>query len=276
LPELGLTATILPFAERFSSQSLTHRGIRANDVLPLPPICPRMTHAPLTLVPAYIANTTYNVYSRGGTTGLGYNSMAHAVDQIVSNVNAARGPTYAHLYLHDIDTLCHHIGASHPNIVPPVMKIDDELARLDEALEGRGRVVVCADHGLIDVPPADQTLLLGGDELLELLIVPPTGDARMPVFHVRDGRHGEFAELFRRRFGDRMYLLATSDAEEMELFGPGEFSAVARPRFGDFIAIAHRAATLAFHPPDRPLGRLYLSVHAGLSPDEMWVPLCVA
>src|SRR5688500_5185794 len=72
LPELGLTATVLPFAERFSSQSLTHRGIRAQDVLPLPPICPRMTHAPLTLVPAYIANTTYNVYSRGGTTGLGY------------------------------------------------------------------------------------------------------------------------------------------------------------------------------------------------------------
>jgi hypothetical protein len=35
---------ILPFAERFSAQPLALRGIRPNDVLPLPPILPNSRH----------------------------------------------------------------------------------------------------------------------------------------------------------------------------------------------------------------------------------------
>ncbi|HSU68601.1 MAG TPA: hypothetical protein VLJ39_17100, partial [Tepidisphaeraceae bacterium] len=64
--------------------------------------------------------------------------------------------------------------------------------------------------------------------------------------------------------------------ERMELFGPGPFSPVARPRFGDFIAFPYRPATLAYHGSEKPIGKLFLAVHAGLSPQEMWVPLVVA
>jgi hypothetical protein len=38
-------------------------------VLPCLSICPRMTHHPLTIVPALITSTVYNVYSRGSTSG---------------------------------------------------------------------------------------------------------------------------------------------------------------------------------------------------------------
>ena len=72
-----------------------------------------------------------------------------------------------------------------------------------------------------------------------------------------------------------MSLVPTEKAEEMELFGPGALSAVAKPRFGDFIAVPFRPATLAYHPPGKPVGELFLGVHAGLSPQEMRVPLCV-
>lgn len=281
VPELNLTMTVLPFAERFSNQSLTHRGLRPQDVFPLRSICPRMTHAPLTLVPAYIANTAFNVYSRGGTTGVGYLTLEHAVDEILRHASqGARDgqPTYSHLYLHDIDTLCHHVGVDHPNVLPPVMKIDAELARLAEALRPLGgRMVVVADHGLIDVPESEQTLLQADDPLLvECLRVPPTGDARMPIFHVRADRHNAFVGQFRQRFSDRMLLLPTADAEEMELFGPGEMSPISRARFGDYIGIAFRPATLAYHSPGRPVGTLYKAVHAGLSPEEMIVPLCIS
>jgi hypothetical protein len=62
----------------------------------------------------------------------------------------------------------------------------------------------------------------------------------------------------------------------MQFFGPDRMSPVARARFGDFIGIAHRPVTLAFHPPGKPVGELYLAVHAGMSPQEMQVPVCVA
>jgi hypothetical protein len=70
--------------------------------------------------------------------------------------------------------------------------------------------------------------------------------------------------------------LTTDEALRMNLFGPGEMSPAIRRRFGDFVGIPYRPATMAFHPPGKPLGEVYLAVHAGLSPQEMQVPLCIA
>ena len=279
LPEFELTAMILPFAERISAQPLTHRGIRVEDVLPtgsIGPILPRMrTHRPMTLVPAYIANTPYNTYSRGGMPGRGYEDLEDAVDQLLAHVNGASAPTYTHLYLHDIDTMCHHVGVAHDGVLPLVLGIDAELARLASGLGGKARIVITADHGLIDVPAPDQTILRDTDPLLDALVVPPTGDARMPVFHLREGKKADFLEIFRQRFADQMTLVSVDDAERLELFGPGPLSITARRRFGDYIAFPHRPVTLGYHPPTKPLGKLYLAVHGGLSPEEMLVPLCI-
>ncbi len=275
LPEYGYTMATLPLAERISHEPLAARGLKAEDVLPCPSICPRMIHHPLTIVPALIANTTYNVYSRGGTPGQGYYSIAHAVDRAISHVNESAEPTYTHVYFPEVDTLVHKRGVDHPDVPPLVMQIDAELTRLVHTLGPRARVVVCADHGLIDVPREDQTLLLSGDPLLELLQIAPSGDARLPIFHVKTARHAEFVSMFRDRFGRDMILLDIEQAQELALFGPGEFSPTARARFGDFVGIARRPATLAFHPPAKPLTELYRAVHAGLSPAEMEIPLCV-
>lgn len=275
LPELLTTAIVLPFKERFTGQPLVERGIRPQDVLRLPPILPRMTHRALTVTPSNIANTTYNFFCRGGTAGVGYDTIPRAVDRIIEEVQGAKGPTYTHLYLPEIDTICHHLGVDHPGVVPRVMEIDREMCRLAEAIAGRATLVLSADHGLIDVPRDDQLFLFPGDPLLEMLMVPPTGDARMPVFHVYQQAKEEFAEQFIARFGDRMHLVSTDEAERMELFGAGAFAEHARPHFGDFIAFPYRAATLAYHGSDKPVSNIFLAVHAGLSPQEMWVPLCV-
>lgn len=275
LPELLTTAVVLPFKERFTGQPLVERGIRPQDVLRLAPILPRMTHRALTVTPSNIANTTYNYFCRGGTAGVGYDTIPHAVNRIIEDVRGAKGPTYTHLYLPEIDTICHHLGVDHPGVVPKVIEIDRELARLGEAVRGRATLVLSADHGLIDVPRGDQLFLFPGDPLLELLQVPPTGDARMPVFHVYENRKDAFVEQFVARFGNRMHLVTTAEAERMELFGPGPFSEHARPHFGDFIAFPFRPATLSFHGSDKPPDHVFLAVHAGLSPQEMCVPLCV-
>src|SRR5207302_11459055 len=77
----GLTIATLPFLERFSGEPLARRGIMVGDVLPLPPILPRMKAQTLVLTPPYIAHTAYNVWSRGGTAGLGYTAVPNAVDR---------------------------------------------------------------------------------------------------------------------------------------------------------------------------------------------------
>jgi len=275
LPEIGITMASLPFIDRFTGESLTRRGLTVQDVLPLPPICPKMTHRPLTIVPAHIAHTPYNLYSRGDTPGFEYQSIAEGVDRIIERLGED-GASYTHLYLPEIDSICHKRGVEHHEVAPLVMQIDAELGRLAEAAAGRARIVVTADHGLIDVPRADQTLLFDKDPLLELLAVPPTGDARLPIFHVREGKREAFVAAFAERFDPCIALLGTDEAGRMGLFGPAGFSPSVRRRFGDFVGIAYRPATLAYHPPDKPVGELFKAVHAGLSPQEMQIPLCVA
>jgi hypothetical protein len=275
LPDREMTIATLPFVERFTGQSLLQFGIQPQNIIPLSPIYPRMSHHPTTLTPSFITTTPYNIYARGGTAGAGYHSISEAVDLIVDGIRQADGPTYTHLYLPEVDSMCHKRGVDHPDIVPLVMQIDAQLTRLAQALEGKARIVASADHGLIDVPRSNQTLLMQGDPLLALLRAPPTGDARLPIFHVREGKQDEFVRQFRARFDKDMILLETRQAEQMQLFGPGPMSPTARARFGDFVAIAFRPATLAYHPSSKPVGELYLAVHAGLSPQEMEVPLCV-
>ena len=73
-----------------------------------------------------------------------------------------------------------------------------------------------------------------------------------------------------------MSLTSVDEAEKLHLFGPGPLSPVARRRFGDLVGVAYRPATISYHPPGKPVGNLYVAVHAGLSPQEMLVPLCVA
>jgi hypothetical protein len=73
-----------------------------------------------------------------------------------------------------------------------------------------------------------------------------------------------------------MVLLTTDEVEAMELLGPGKFSALARSRFGDFIAFPIAPASMGHFPPNKSESELYAALHAGLSPDEMLVPLCVA
>ena len=135
--------------------------------------------------------------------------------------------------------------------------------------------MVTADHGLIDVEWPDQTLLEASDPLVERSAVPPSGDADADL-HVRDGRRAEFQRQFDDRFGDRMLLVSNDEAEKLRLFGPRTALASRAATLGDFVAIAYRPATISYHPPGKPVGNRYLAVHAGLSPEEMLVPLVIA
>lgn len=112
---------------------------------------------------------------------------------------------------------------------------------------------------------------------MSTLEVPPSGDGRMPIFHVRDGSTQEFITVFQKQFGQGFELVTTGEAENLGLFGPGSMSPVARERFGDFIGVALDAVILhyASRPSTQPQ-RFYLAQHAGLTPSELMIPLIVA
>lgn len=278
--ERDLSVTPLPFHERFGGKQLGELGLNAEAVFPIPAFQTRMAvHRQLTLLPMNISQTPYAKYSRGYTHGIGYNSISHGFDELIAYVCNAKRPTYTHLYIPDIDSRCHHFGVEHPSVEPLVTEIDAQLARAADALAGKARIVVCADHGLIDVPVANHISVPAGDAMLDLLRVPFSGDARMPLFHVKHGKHREFVELFEDRYADRFVLLPIADAERMHLFGPYPFDPLPRQRFGDYVGIAIKPVTMHYVPASvigMATKHPFVAQHAGLSPEEMWIPVVIA
>jgi len=98
----------------------------------------------------------------------------------------------------------------------------------------------------------------------------------MPIFHVKSDRQSQFSEMFDGRAGDGFVLATIDEVEQLQLLGPGKLSPLARSRFGDYIAFPIRAASMGYWPAGKPESEIYAALHAGLSPDEMLVPLCVA
>jgi hypothetical protein len=180
------------------------------------------------------------------------------------------------MYISDVDTLGHYRGWDHRDILALVSWIDDQLTRLHAELAGRARLIVGADHGQTTVPLEERLPLYENDPMLQMLKVPPSGNPQTPIFHVREGRQSEFVEMFLHRFGDRFSLLSTAEAQAIELLGPGTMSDLARRRFGDFLGIPRRPATLTFYPRGKIPATDDLGTHSGLTPDEVRIPMVVA
>ena len=71
LPDYGLTATVLPFVERFSEKPLADFGVAPSGVFRLDSLLPRAAHSPCTITLREIADSVCTRYLSGGTSALG-------------------------------------------------------------------------------------------------------------------------------------------------------------------------------------------------------------
>ena len=272
LVDYNISATVLPFIERFSKRPLGKWGIRPSDVFTRAALPARFRYEPCSFVPATIASSVYSVYASGGTEVRGYRTLSEAVDVLTARIGAARGPTYSYLYYPLVDALAHDYGPEDSSVRAEVVNVDRELSRLVDGLKGRARLMVTADHGLVTIGERGRHVVRADDDIAELLVAPPSGEPRVPVFHLQDGKAEAFERRFRARFGEWFVLLMASEVERLELLGPGPYADVTRRRVGDYLALPLGEDVLVYEPPrDWMLG-----YHAGLTPAEMLVPLILA
>jgi len=275
LERFHVSATTLPFVERFTGRPLDRFGVRAEDLYPVPSLWSGLKHAPVSVVPARIADSVFNRYASGRTPQAGYAAISEAIAAIRDRLMQAAQPTLTYLYLPQIDSLCHKKGTAHQAVADLLASLERQLAELAGGLAGRARVVVTADHGFLDTPEDSRFILTEDDELVSELVCPPTGDPTVPIFHVRPGREEAFVQGFAGRFGEAFALIAPEEAETLRLFGPEPPSPVLRRRLGSFVGIAVQPAAICYQPAGEQ-AHVHAAVHAGLSRNEMLIPLILA
>ena len=268
LPDDGITATILPFVERYTKEDARKLGVTPASAFPLGPLATAMTHTPFRVMPKYIDGSVYSLYSSGDAPSYGYRSLRGGIDAACEFIAGATGPTHTYFYIPFVDTAEHKRGVESKAVRRALKLVRSRVETLAHRLEGQARIIVTADHGQIDVPPEHQTVLPDDDLLLTMLQMPPSCEYRVLAFHVIEGREAEFELEFLRRLGDQFALLTIDEVDEARLFGPMALSTETRRRLGDYVAVALGPYAIRYKPEHQMMG-----FHGGLQRDEMRVPL---
>ena len=82
------------------------------------------------------------------------------------------------------------------------------------------RLIVTADHGLVDVDRSLSSHIADSDPLFALLDGLPSGERRFLIFRTRPGCEEKFEAEFRERFGDSHHLFSAADVAASGILGP--------------------------------------------------------
>jgi hypothetical protein len=185
-------------------------------------------------------------------------------------------PSLTYMYDGDLDWTGHRYGVDSPQWRAQLTAIDLAAEQLRETLPASTRIVVVADHGMVDAAPESRVDVDAEPGLREGVAL-LGGEARFRHVYCRAGAVDDVVAAWREVLGDRADVMTRDDVLARGWFG-GDGHRVAstvRPRIGDVVAAARGdhaiLATDAFPYESRLIG-----MHGSLTPVEMLVPVLVA
>ena len=212
----------------------------------------------------------FDTYSdHGADTKLRVGSFADICDNI-SRISRSDGETFTMSYWGEPDTSMHGYGVGSEQALKQFKMIDSELKSLSHRVKDT-LIIVTADHGLINSTPV---YLNDHPDIMDCLWMPPMVESRAAAFYVKPHKRGYFEHAFRERFSDMFLLLSREDIYRTGIFGRG----ARHPKFddfiGDYVACAISDRHIMYRIPSSD-GASLIGLHAGLTEDEMLVPVII-
>lgn len=184
---------------------------------------------------------------------------------------AAHRPALTYLYDGDLDWTGHRYGVASPQWEQQLAMIDAAAEHLRESLPADTRVVVVADHGMVDSPVEDRLDVADHPELEDGLFL-LGGEARFRHLYCRSGAGDDVLAAWCGVLGDRAEVLPRDEAIARGWFGDVE--AGVRPRLGD-IVVASRGTFSVMSSTAFAYETTLVGLHGSLTPAEMLIPVIV-
>ncbi len=241
----------------------------------------------------YHSNTIFDELGREGIRsaavvpkGLGSTGISHILykganvleyhtffDAFTTALAASNEYQLVYLYLTHLDTIQHTYGPSSPHYEYALVETMHLLRRFSDKVPPETTLLVTADHGQIDVQQEDVVDLRRHGQLLGMLMVPPFGEPRALQLKMADKGYVEAARSYFSEFLPTVDLLDVGRMEPLL----GGVSDKVRKRLGDLMAVPRDSKVLIYllKPSDDKLAK-FRGHHAGLSKDEMLIPLFMA
>jgi len=217
-------------------------------------------------------------FDRSGLTiaaqrGAGYIGADRIGERIAGAVaGSMHRPSLTYIYDGDLDWTGHRYGVDSPQWLQQLAAIDAEAVQLRDALPDEVRLVVVADHGMVDsTAPASRVDIDQHPELRDGLVL-LGGEARFRHLYCAPGAESSVAGAWSERLGPRAEVLRREEAVARGWFGA--VTEAVLPRLGD-VVVAARDDLALFSSRDFGYEMSLVGLHGSLTPDEMLIPILV-
>lgn len=210
------------------------------------------------------------VAGQRGAAFVGANKVGERIAGVVEA--SGRSPSLTYVYDGDLDWIGHRHGVDSPQWRQQLAAVDRMAEQMRDALPATVRMLVVADHGMVDSPP-QRRIELDDEPALRDGIALLGGEARFRHLYCRAGAAGDVQAAWRERLGDRASVLTRDEVVEAGWLGAVEEQVL--PRLGDVMVACHDDTAIV-STRDFPLENQLVGLHGSLTEDEMRIPLLLA
>jgi hypothetical protein len=282
LKEFGMVANMITHsAAAFSGDGggLRRAGFQADTFLPVKTLGVHLADHDVeayAFMPASIARSGLSSMQMGGVNTFAYHTQGELWvtlgEQMRIRSRSAHAGSYSYVYWGDIDSLSHRFGPGDERVRVDFQQFSRMIEYFLEGLQQDGRgdtlMIITADHGHITTYANRAYEMRNHPELVEHLVIPPTGENRLPYLYLKPGREEAVRAYLDQTWPGTFQAVSSRAVIESGLFGHGKVYPPVYERTGDLVIFPKGSAYWWFAARDNPL----IGRHGGLSRAEMLVP----
>ena len=208
-----------------------------------------------------------------GCRGADYVGADKVGERLAAVLSASAGsPSLTYMYDPDLDWTGHAHGVGSLQWRLELSMVDAAAEHLRETLPSDVRIVVVADHGMVDSPAESRIDVDEHPELSDGVSL-VGGEARFRQLYCRGGAVDDVVAAWRAMLGARAEVLTRDEALALGWFG--ELDSPVRPRIGD-VLVACRDDFAVLSTSAFPFEAKLVGLHGSLTSAEMLIPVLVA
>ncbi len=226
-----------------------------------------------TITLKWISKGVNSIKNSGPAAIIPYNKTKHLFRKIkrtiLKNKNQKK---FIYAYSPLPDKLEHLFGTDSDEVNNYIRDADRLLEKLAGKLKGTNTTIfVTADHGLVDI---QQYHYVNEDkDLFDCLYMPTFPEPRFISFFVKPHKMDKFKEVI-KKYEDDFIFLTRQEFIAKGYLGSGTMHPKIDDFLGDYLAIAISATAMkSIYMQNGKWKKEFLAHHAGLTEDEMLVPL---
>lgn len=203
--------------------------------------------------------------------GADYVGVDRVGERVAATVRATDEMSLTYVYDGDLDWVGHRHGVDSDQWRHQLAAIDSQAHQLREALPPATRLVVIADHGMVDCPKVGRVDI---DRVPEMRfgLAMLGGEARFRHLYAEPGAAEDLIDTWRGVLGETAVVLPRDEAIALGWFG--EVSAAFALRIGD-VVVASTGNAGVFSSVNFKGETKLIGIHGSLTPDEMLIPVLI-